>query len=203
MQCDLPDARLCHTIAAGGGALLYVPAAETARLNLRDEGDPGAHSYIAAALGRLGTVRCFHPRTNSAIAAGSLRAECGSSTRSTGLGSSARQGGWTGLHTRVAGRRHAHRRLRRCPCARPDEVRLAVSRVRPPRFNARKVERLDAGLMPMGWPGRRLKRFRTARSYVYAHAGGQYEWDSIAPGALARSARASEVRQCRSTSMWS
>jgi 3'(2'), 5'-bisphosphate nucleotidase len=73
--------------------------------------------------------------------------------------------------------------------ARPsDRLRLAVSRSRPPAFVARLAERLDAELVPMGSAGIKATAVVDGTVDAYVHAGGQYEWDSAAPVAVARAA---------------
>lgn len=70
----------------------------------------------------------------------------------------------------------------------PGRLRLAVSRTRPPQDIDRIAAALNAELVPMGSAG--AKAMAVARGDVdaYAHAGGQYEWDSAAPVAIARAA---------------
>ncbi|HVV14703.1 3'(2'),5'-bisphosphate nucleotidase CysQ [Amycolatopsis sp.] len=70
----------------------------------------------------------------------------------------------------------------------PGPIRLAVSRTRPPAAVARLVERLDAMLVPMGSAGAKAMAVVRGEVDVYAHSGGQYEWDSCAPVAVAASA---------------
>lgn len=69
-----------------------------------------------------------------------------------------------------------------------DRLRLAVSRSRPPEFVSRLAEELDADLVPMGSAGVKAMSVVTGATDVYVHAGGQYEWDSAAPVAVARAA---------------
>jgi 3'(2'), 5'-bisphosphate nucleotidase len=66
--------------------------------------------------------------------------------------------------------------------------RIAVSRSRPPEFVHVLATELDAELVPMGSAG--VKVISVARDITdaYVHAGGQYEWDSAAPVAVARAA---------------
>ena len=66
--------------------------------------------------------------------------------------------------------------------------RLAVSRTRPPGFVAGLVEHLGAELVPMGSAGAKVISVVRDVSDAYVHAGGQYEWDSAAPVAVARAA---------------
>ncbi len=77
------------------------------------------------------------------------------------------------------------------PLPRPkpaDRIRLAVSRSRPPAFVAALAERLDAELVPMGSAGVKATAVLRGQVDAYVHAGGQYEWDSAAPVAVARAA---------------
>jgi 3'(2'), 5'-bisphosphate nucleotidase len=72
---------------------------------------------------------------------------------------------------------------------RPDgAVRIAVSRSRPPAEAAAVAAALDAELVPLGSAG--YKTVAVARGEVdaYVHSGGQYQWDSAAPVAIARAA---------------
>ena len=66
--------------------------------------------------------------------------------------------------------------------------RIAVSRSRPPAFVAALAERLDAELVPMGSAGVKMMSVVRDVADAYVHAGGQYEWDSAAPVAVARAA---------------
>jgi 3'(2'), 5'-bisphosphate nucleotidase len=77
------------------------------------------------------------------------------------------------------------------PLARPaaaDRLRLAVSRTRPPEFVTALAEVLDAELVPMGSAGVKATAVLRGQVDAYVHAGGQYEWDSAAPVAVARAA---------------
>ena len=77
------------------------------------------------------------------------------------------------------------------PLPRPqpaDRIRLAVSRSRPPAFVAALAEILDAELVPMGSAGVKATAVLRGQVDAYVHAGGQYEWDSAAPVAVARAA---------------
>jgi 3'(2'), 5'-bisphosphate nucleotidase len=63
-----------------------------------------------------------------------------------------------------------------------------VSRSRPPAFVAALAEALDAELVPMGSAGVKATAVLRGQVDAYVHAGGQYEWDSAAPVAVARAA---------------
>jgi 3'(2'), 5'-bisphosphate nucleotidase len=67
------------------------------------------------------------------------------------------------------------------------QIRLAVSRSRPPAFVAQLAEALGAELVPMGSAGVKCASVWRGLADAYVHAGGQYEWDSAAPVAVARS----------------
>jgi 3'(2'), 5'-bisphosphate nucleotidase len=66
--------------------------------------------------------------------------------------------------------------------------RIAVSRTRPPAFVQALAEEIGAELVPMGSAGAKVISVARDVSDAYVHAGGQYEWDSAAPVAVARSA---------------
>jgi 3'(2'), 5'-bisphosphate nucleotidase len=66
--------------------------------------------------------------------------------------------------------------------------RLAVSRTRPPACTAQLVEHLGATLVEMGSAGAKAMAVVLGQVDVYAHSGGQYEWDSCAPVAVAAAA---------------
>ncbi len=65
-------------------------------------------------------------------------------------------------------------------------MQIAVSRSRPPRQAHWLVERADAQLVPMGSAGYKALAVLLGDVDAYVHAGGQYEWDSAAPVAVAR-----------------
>jgi 3'(2'), 5'-bisphosphate nucleotidase len=66
--------------------------------------------------------------------------------------------------------------------------RIAVSRTRPPAFVESLAADLGADLVPMGSAGAKVISVVRDVSDAYVHAGGQYEWDSAAPVAVARAA---------------
>lgn len=65
-------------------------------------------------------------------------------------------------------------------------VRIAVSRTRPPELVNRVAEAIGAELVPMGSAGAKISAVIIGDVDAYLHAGGQYEWDSAAPVAVAR-----------------
>jgi len=66
--------------------------------------------------------------------------------------------------------------------------RLAVSRTRPPACTQVLVDALGATLVEMGSAGAKAMAVVRGEVDVYAHSGGQYEWDSCAPVAVAAAA---------------
>ena len=72
------------------------------------------------------------------------------------------------------------------PVANP--LRLLVSRSRPPEFVQRLADDLGAVLVPLGSAGAKAAAVILGEADAYVHSGGQYEWDSAAPVAVARSA---------------
>jgi len=68
------------------------------------------------------------------------------------------------------------------------QPRIVVSRTRPPAIALRVRERLDGTLVEMGSAGAKVAAVVQGLADVYVHAGGQYEWDSAAPVAVARAA---------------
>jgi len=67
--------------------------------------------------------------------------------------------------------------------ARP--IRIAASRTRPPEFVTALAAELGAELVPMGSAGVKIAAVIGGEADAYIHAGGQYEWDSAAPVAVA------------------
>ena len=67
-------------------------------------------------------------------------------------------------------------------------LRLVVSRSRPPAFVTRLAADLNAVEVPMGSAGAKAAAVITGQADAYVHSGGQYEWDSAAPVAVARAA---------------
>ncbi|HTQ17829.1 3'(2'),5'-bisphosphate nucleotidase CysQ [Mycobacterium sp.] len=74
------------------------------------------------------------------------------------------------------------------PPADPGSPRIVVSRTRPPAIALQVCERLGGTLVEMGSAGAKVAAVIQGLADVYVHAGGQYEWDSAAPVAVARAA---------------
>ncbi|MDT5036804.1 MAG: 3(2), 5-bisphosphate nucleotidase, partial [Micromonosporaceae bacterium] len=64
-------------------------------------------------------------------------------------------------------------------------LRFAVSRSRPPEFLTALAAQIGAELVPMGSAGAKIAAVIDGDVDAYVHAGGQYEWDSAAPVAVA------------------
>lgn len=74
------------------------------------------------------------------------------------------------------------------PAAAPGAPRVVVSRTRPPAVALAVRDALGGTLVEMGSAGAKVASVVQGISDVYVHAGGQYEWDSAAPVAVARAA---------------
>ena len=64
--------------------------------------------------------------------------------------------------------------------------RLLVSRTRPAAEAVAVAEMLGGELVPMGSAGAKAMAVIRGEADIYLHSGGQYEWDSCAPVAVAR-----------------
>lgn len=64
-------------------------------------------------------------------------------------------------------------------------LRMLVSRTRPATEAVMVAERLGATLVPMGSAGAKAMAVVRGEADIYLHSGGQYEWDSAAPVAVA------------------
>jgi 3'(2'), 5'-bisphosphate nucleotidase len=74
------------------------------------------------------------------------------------------------------------------PVASDGPPRVIVSRTRPPAVALAVRDALDGVLVEMGSAGAKVSAVVQGRADIYVHAGGQYEWDSAAPVAVARAA---------------
>jgi 3'(2'), 5'-bisphosphate nucleotidase len=70
----------------------------------------------------------------------------------------------------------------------PRNLRFVVSRTRPPAFIQALAEQAGAVLLPLGSAGAKAAAVICGDADAYIHSGGQYEWDSAAPVAVARAA---------------
>jgi 3'(2'), 5'-bisphosphate nucleotidase len=67
----------------------------------------------------------------------------------------------------------------------PEKLRMVVSRTRPAAEAVAVAEALGAKLIPMGSAGAKAMAVVRGEADIYLHTGGQYEWDSCAPAAVA------------------
>lgn len=67
----------------------------------------------------------------------------------------------------------------------PEKLRMVVSRTRPAKEATEVAERIGAELVPMGSAGAKAMAILRGEADIYLHSGGQYEWDSCAPVAVA------------------
>jgi 3'(2'), 5'-bisphosphate nucleotidase len=67
----------------------------------------------------------------------------------------------------------------------PAKLRMVVSRTRPAAEAVSVAEALGAELIPMGSAGAKAMAVVRGQADIYLHTGGQYEWDSCAPVAVA------------------
>ncbi|MEB3415017.1 3'(2'),5'-bisphosphate nucleotidase CysQ [Alteriqipengyuania sp. WL0013] len=68
----------------------------------------------------------------------------------------------------------------------PDKLRMVVSRTRPAAEAVAVAEKLGAELVPMGSAGAKAMAIVRGEADIYLHSGGQFEWDSCAPVAVAK-----------------
>ncbi|MBF4998260.1 3'(2'),5'-bisphosphate nucleotidase CysQ [Nocardia sp. 852002-20019_SCH5090214] len=74
------------------------------------------------------------------------------------------------------------------PPAHDGPPRIVVSRSRPPACVHHLTAALGAETIPMGSAGAKAMAVVRGEADIYAHSGGQYEWDSCAPVAVAAAA---------------
>jgi 3'(2'), 5'-bisphosphate nucleotidase len=67
----------------------------------------------------------------------------------------------------------------------PQRLRMVVSRTRPAAEAMGVATALDAEVIPMGSAGAKAMAVVLGQADIYLHTGGQYEWDSCAPAAVA------------------
>ena len=67
----------------------------------------------------------------------------------------------------------------------PHKLRMLVSRTRPAKEAVAVAEAIGAELVGMGSAGAKAMAVVRGEADIYLHTGGQYEWDSCAPAAVA------------------
>ena len=199
------DARAAAEMATAAGELLVrLRSGRSTGDALKDAGDTASQEHLAAELAR----RFPDDAVLSEEAADDERrvaaTGCGSSIRSTAPGSSPSLPATTGRctspwsSTAAGGRSGGAARppaslSTRAPRRRPGRAtigppRLVVSRTRPTEHAQHLARTLGAELVPMGSAGAKAMAVVLGDADVYAHSGGQYEWDSAAPVAVAAAA---------------
>jgi 3'(2'), 5'-bisphosphate nucleotidase len=76
----------------------------------------------------------------------------------------------------------------RGPLAKQGKLRIVVSRTRPPPEAEQLAQLLGAELIAMGSCGAKAMAVVAGEADIYLHSGGQHEWDSCAPVAVAQAA---------------
>lgn len=71
------------------------------------------------------------------------------------------------------------------PAGHDGPPRVVVSRTRPAAEAVSVAERLGGDLLPMGSAGAKAMAVVRGEAEIYLHSGGQFEWDSCAPVAVA------------------
>ena len=75
------------------------------------------------------------------------------------------------------------------PAAQADcPPRIVVSRMRPSGAALVVAKELEGELIPLGSAGAKAMAVVMGHADIYAHSGGQYEWDNCAPAAVAQAA---------------
>jgi 3'(2'), 5'-bisphosphate nucleotidase len=69
--------------------------------------------------------------------------------------------------------------------AAPEKLRMVVSRTRPAKEATGVCDAIGGELVPMGSAGAKAMAILRGEADIYLHSGGQYEWDSMAPAAVA------------------
>lgn len=67
----------------------------------------------------------------------------------------------------------------------PETLRMVVSRTRPAHEAVTLAQEIGAELVPMGSAGAKAMAVILGDADIYLHSGGQFEWDSCAPVAVA------------------
>lgn len=200
------DAALAAELARGAGAVLLALRDEGAG-NLGAEGDRRANSYLLAALAqaRPGDAVLSEEAKDDPVRLGAERVWIVDPLDGTREYAERTDGTWrtdfavhVALWQRGAGLVAGAVALpardqvfstatpAQLPPRRPEgPLRLAVSRSRPPDLLARLGQLVATELVPMGSAGVKAMAVVTGEVDAYVHGGGQYEWDSAAPVAVA------------------
>ncbi|MEX5633789.1 3'(2'),5'-bisphosphate nucleotidase CysQ [Parafrankia sp. FMc2] len=204
---ELSDAALARRLATDAGKLLLriraeLGFAETA--TLRETGDARSHQLLARALGRHrpDDVVLSEEAADDPVRLGADRVWIVDPLDGTREFSEPGRSDWA-VHVALWERGELTvgvvalpaldlalssadpPRERRADTAAP---RLVASRTRSPRIVTEAAEALSATIVPMGSAGAKVAAVIRGEADIYLHEGGQYEWDSAAPVAVARAA---------------
>ena len=203
------DADLALELASAAGAVLLEVrgrafAAGTDPRELKDEGDRAAQAVLARLLGerRPGDAVLSEEAADDAVRLSADRVWIIDPLDGTREFSEAGRVDWA-VHVALwergdltagavvlpaAGFTYGTAVPPQVPAAGDGPLRLAVSRTRPPALVHAVVSALGAVLVPMGSAGVKATALLRDEADAYVHAGGQFEWDSAAPVAVARAA---------------
>jgi 3'(2'), 5'-bisphosphate nucleotidase len=202
------DHTLAARIATGAGELLVETRYNLARLSvdrwtLQDEGDRRAHDFIVAALHEarpddavLSEEGKDDPSRLSAERVWIVDPLDGTREFSEGRHDWAVHVALTEGGRPTAGAVALPALSRTFTTSPPESLpernggrpRMVVSRSRPPAAAMIIAEAIGAELVALGSAGAKTMSILLGESDIYAHSGGQYEWDNCAPGAVAAAA---------------
>ncbi|MCU1371121.1 MAG: transporter [Ilumatobacteraceae bacterium] len=212
---DLVDDHLLAAgLAEGAGAILLqvrqeLQARGASSAELKDAGDAAAHAYLmerlaearpddailseegTGATGRTGTERLDHPWVWIVDPLDGTR-EFSEPPRTDWAVHVALVSGGQPVAGSVAlpaqGRVLSRVPAPVLPLAPPARPRVIVSRSRPPEVALHLADAIGGELVEMGSAGAKVAAVVLGQADVYPHSGGQYEWDSCAPVAVATAA---------------
>ena len=197
------DHRLAHDLAAQAGERLLALRADGGEpADLRKAGDRSSHEFLMAELARLrpGDAVLSEEGQDDQVRLTADRAWIVDPLDGTREFGEAGREDWA-VHVALwekgeltagavalpaQGRTLSTMEPPATPQATGNRLRLVVSRSRPPAFVERVAEITGAELVPLGSAGAKVATVVYGENDAYVHGGGQYEWDSAAPVAVAR-----------------
>jgi 3'(2'), 5'-bisphosphate nucleotidase len=196
------DGRLAHDLADRAGRLLLeLRSAGGDPVSLRQAGDRQSHEFLAAELARLrpGDAVLSEEGTDDAARLSASRVWIVDPLDGTREFGEPGRADWAvhvalwelGELTEGAVALPAQGKVLSTaqppvrPARPPGPLRFVASRTRPPAFVEQMARDLGAVLLPMGSAGAKAAAVIAGDADAYIHSGGQYEWDSAAPVAVA------------------